>query len=1797
MALQTATNPQTGEKVVLVGDEWKPVAQTATNPKTGGKAYLVGNEWMTGDAPAPVATEVKPSSAETPELEAMQSGLTAADVKAQQPKPKSVLEGKQMPEQEPSPISRGVDPKFVAGVNAQLDSLEADKRSAAIAQLQKRGGIYGQIADAYAAKEAKLNANPESPVNKKLDTRLEARIERKIAQGRGAEGAAPEAAKEAQMGYEEKLPQMTETPEEVARIQEEYGLNPQLHGGEETARVLKRLGAKGVAAGQQGYYGVQRAFADLLGTEDEDAKTKLDNLDFMLKNMGESKSKPVQVIENAASSIIQQAPAMVGGLLTGSEPLVLASMFTQSFGQTYDESRRLGMSSDESLARSAAFAAFEVLGEKVGLGPTLKAIKNSAGKVPLSDLAAYYAKALAKEIPGEELTYAGQFGVDKAHGQNKEAGIKEFISGAIDTAVNTVAQAGMMFGGGAVANRLLRANSTAQQGETEGVQAPPANVLNPLQNAQALAQAISGQTAPATTQTTPEQPAPAEKQQSAPAATQEEQPAPVAETQEEQTAPAPSDIDSMAEQIAIERGIPLKNAKLLAQRRLDEATAAKVDELAEIYVELGLTRKEAKAQAAIDIAKEEGVATTETSSAQPAASTEGATNAGQPIDQTGGVGTGVAGQPNQVKPTEGFGEPAPDGVVPTGENVGSTAEGAGAEQPALTFTTAKGSTYVIDENGRTSRTKKSEGRGQGTTYEPHTALYVQPGDHENILHDMRSGLGANSVRLGYIDNNTFHPIENVTDIPEGAQAFVGVFNKKKGTPVGLYPALTTPELGFHPVEKLYTPDGMSNTHIGNAIVDIQPIQQGAQVGTETPQAVQTTKKGQKQKPAAAGVTPQTEEEKEAAEEQKLKDDYDRAQRIVDRSFSPKKLLKGISLLRAAQQAMYFFRKAKAFGPDFMYLADGVKNSIPALTTTYELTGKMSGMAADFLRAAGLMQKRVDDYLIKNPDKKDLLSRVIYKSTVMRYDPSDTKRKRRSEEMDNLFAELGEDGQKIYVALRDYYRDISDYYNDLLLEMIENLGIDPEEKKNLAVLLRKEYETSKRISPYFPLVRLGDFWVRVGTGEDRELYTFNTESERDEFAHAMAKEFGAPLDELIGEGDFAVGTQLGLHNDSNGNTMLTAIFDAIEKQPTTANDKETATNQKEAMKNVVFQAYLSAMPEQSFRKQFMEREDIPGFSTDIVKNIAHTATRQALQLARLKYTPEMRKSLDEAKRSLKYQPEGYKLLPFVDEAEKRVNAMLTTDHQGALESVVTGINQVSYVWLLSGPATALMDVINVPTRGLAVLSANHPSKSAVLELSKALAAANRITEKRMHKNAEGVPTMLDDPTLSKEMRYAIGELMRSGVTQQTEVESLHYLGAKATDINAGVVKKAAQKIGRGASLATLGFSHYMSKLTREIVFTASYNLSRREGKSPDEAIRIAIAETKEALGDFSVSNRPRYMQGELGRLVFNLKSFLMNTLLFEAVNLKRMIKADSKEEQVAAAKKFLGLWATTALALGQPATPLYTVIMSALGVVFELLKADDWPEDMKAMNFELWYRTKWIPEHLGDGLGGFMNHGLLGYTGWDLTYRASLDVVKQIMDWSQSLIPPGASAMAGLIEGARKWQRGEVEEGMKKMLPAIVRGPYLSYLMATQGEKDSHGARIASPEAIKWYMHAGQVLGFRPRVIGQVRRDNYELISLGKDIIDKRFDLLDRLDIAEQHKNWKAYRTTYEEIDKFNLRYPGYEIKTQDMVDSADTRNKKRAQSYKGVEITEKNAPMLGRALVNTRRELSQLEREAKKKKE
>ena len=138
--------------------------------------------------------------------------------------------------------------------------------------------------------------------------------------------------------------------------------------------------------------------------------------------------------------------------------------------------------------------------------------------------------------------------------------------------------------------------------------------------------------------------------------------------------------------------------------------------------------------------------------------------------------------------------------------------------------------------------------------------------------------------------------------------------------------------------------------------------------------------------------------------------------------------------------------------------------------------------------------------------------------------------------------------RVYKMLRDYYRSMTQYYSNLLDRQIEDLDIDDTTKKNLLAAVKTIYEAGEKITPYFPLVRRGDFWLSVGTGKTRQFYLFETKGERDNAAKQLAAERRTSLEELLDEKKFALGNDVAVLRDNSyqSSGLLRQIFDAIDE---------------------------------------------------------------------------------------------------------------------------------------------------------------------------------------------------------------------------------------------------------------------------------------------------------------------------------------------------------------------------------------------------------------------------------------------------------------------------------------------------------------------------------------------------------------------------------------------------------------------------------------------------------------------------
>jgi hypothetical protein len=230
---------------------------------------------------------------------------------------------------------------------------------------------------------------------------------------------------------------------------------------------LVRGAVKGYEGYKQGLLGVNQFAAEMVGADASGQAQMGRESRGTTDAMGEPTDYTQRMFEGTISSIAQQIPALVGGAATGSEGLVLGSMFAQSFGQEYSDGRSRGQSKADATTRAGLYGAFEVIGEKFGLGDTLKGLRGAVSGMATKDVAATLSKALLKEIPGEELTTLGEFLTDKLPGGvglNTQAGMADYLQQAGDTLVQTVMQGGVMGAGGtALAHGMNKMDTPARQ--------------------------------------------------------------------------------------------------------------------------------------------------------------------------------------------------------------------------------------------------------------------------------------------------------------------------------------------------------------------------------------------------------------------------------------------------------------------------------------------------------------------------------------------------------------------------------------------------------------------------------------------------------------------------------------------------------------------------------------------------------------------------------------------------------------------------------------------------------------------------------------------------------------------------------------------------------------------------------------------------------------------------------------------------------------------------------------------------------------------------------------------------------------------------------------------------------------------------------------------------------------------------------------------------------------------------------------------------------------------------------------
>lgn len=851
-----------------------------------------------------------------------------------------------------------------------------------------------------------------------------------------------------------------------------------------------------------------------------------------------------------------------------------------------------------------------------------------------------------------------------------------------------------------------------------------------------------------------------------------------------------------------------------------------------------------------------------------------------------------------------------------------------------------------------------------------------------------------------------------------------------------------------------------------------------------------------------------------------------------------------------------------------------------------------------------MQARVQEIAtpwikLSAPVQKQL-SKVMSYATLAQVDPA--KEKGVDKTLDDMYKALPQDAKDVYVAARDFYADTYALYRALLEQGVTRMGGDPE----TLGAIRAMYEVAQNKGPYFPLMRYGQFWVRIGKGDKKEFYMFESAGLRDVFIKRRMEELASKgekrtFDEMVETDDADLGNDVNAlrENMVKDSLKLQNMFKLIDRSSTLGDEKARA-----ALKDQVYQMYLLTLPEASMRKHFIHRKDggVTGFSGDALRNFLNSGTRMSNQLARVRYGADINNAIDMAREALKGNPEKDKLEAIVKEVELRTSDELNPPVDDTfLEKTARGANKIAFLWLLTSAKSAANQMFSIINFTLPTLGTRYGWGKAMAEMSKYMALGYGqmgVVKKLPNGTTTWVaPTigLSDRVAKNPEEQRAYQRMQDMGISDMTRTYDL-FLRRGAPSINYN---------SRWAAVTNMmgALFHHSERISREITFMSSFRLAKDAGQTFEQAIDSATRDVNTALFDYSAWNRPRALRAAPVRVVTQFKQFPMYVTLYLVRNGYQLIKAGATpQERKEAASMLFGTLGFTALIAGTAGLPTYSVIMGVIQGIRNALRDDDEEDPLPEMDTEMWFRNIFLPEFFGDNkimgmkLSELVDSGILNTaTGYDVASGVSLNNMwfhdtpdannwKGAFDSTMvSMMGPGASVIRNMFASIDDFNNGQYIKGTEKLLPAFFRGSATATRFATEGALATTGAEIKAAEDFTNAQLVAQMLGYKTTGLAQIMNNNYVIQQKINGLKNERANLLKRLDIAFESGNDSDVESILDDIDNFSGKYPTYRIKPSEISSSMKSREKIRRKSEAGLYLDKRArdfAELRDRALSN-----------------
>ncbi|CAB4190284.1 hypothetical protein UFOVP1193_49 [uncultured Caudovirales phage] len=801
---------------------------------------------------------------------------------------------------------------------------------------------------------------------------------------------------------------------------------------------------------------------------------------------------------------------------------------------------------------------------------------------------------------------------------------------------------------------------------------------------------------------------------------------------------------------------------------------------------------------------------------------------------------------------------------------------------------------------------------------------------------------------------------------------------------------------------------------------------------------------------------------------------------------------------------------------------------------------------------------------------------------------------------NILRQFYRDAHNIRRAARDKLFDVMSAGDPAARARFDKIRTDFFEKIRTAP--DPNYHNIERspvqLEEYSPFMRFGDYYLRVtkGVNGEPEYYHFDDATVRRRFLQRRASELGVSATDADMFQTGKLDTQKGRMEFLNSDAALRAMFDLIDSNP------RLSPEQKESLKDDAYQARLDALPESDLRQHFKHAKERTGWAPDPLRVYNSYATKFINDITKIQHEQKFNAEVTQARDLLKSMPLG----DAKDKLEEYMEAVIGQAKSGFsppnTNALATFMNRAGFLYFLSGGATAMAQFVSVPGRVV-------PAVGSVYGYDKAGKLFGKYT--KVAWGGKSLRTTLPDGTKewsypgldkSKEIKNNPRLLNAFKTLEEMRVYSLTPTAAivgledtPTTALNAvdHKVKSTILQVSTALFNTTETLSRQMSAM---MFYEAAYDARIAKGVDSKQAHVEAIAEaatgTERALGNYRETERPSIMKGPLGRMVFQFKMYSVNTTKFFLENIYLMTRDLDPEVQRRAKSELVGVVAIGGLFSGATGVFGYSVISTAIGMLLSQLEDDEdkrrriEEDPIFADDYDGYFRYRWLPAHFGKLGASIVEVGpLAALTPLNLASRTSYNDLwlREGLtggNWSENAknlilanIGPAVTMGGSLDLAAKDFNDGEVMRGIERMMPAVVRGPLMSYRLATEGAETRKGDKIVSPEEISTGELVGAALGLSPRVVADYQKKRIKALNFQAQLRSNRADILRAINKAAFDNDNDAMQRAMQKKNEFEARYPSLYLIDDDTLDkSFDAYEKVREKTIRGVPVEDDELP-------------------------